>query len=179
MFVAYFGGFKPPHKGHMAVVEEYLSMPEVEKVYVIFGNSPRVSNDSVVKLTGDHTKSVWDLFVSTLDDPSRVAVMPPVEGNTIVGAAELAWSQPPGSTITAGYGAKEPEYGSRFINVVRSLQPDRGRPMAAPVMVPTYSNLPSISSTMIRNALASNDTAYLKQVIPDGVCVRDYINILT
>ena len=38
MFVAYFGGFKPPHKGHLAVVEEYLSMPDVLSVYVVYGN---------------------------------------------------------------------------------------------------------------------------------------------
>jgi len=178
MFVAYFGGFKPPHKGHLAVVEEYLSMPDVLSVYVVYGNKARSSTDRKVSLNANHTKGVWNLFISTLDDPTRVQLVE-AEGNTLVAAANLAWSPDlVGSTITAGYGAKEPEYGTRFVNVVRSLQADRGMPLATPVMVPTLSNEPSISSTMIRNALSTNDTSYLEGVVPQGVCVRDYINIL-
>ena len=49
MFVAYFGGFKPPHKGHLAVVEEYLSMPDVLSVYVVYGQKPRSSKDRKVR----------------------------------------------------------------------------------------------------------------------------------
>ena len=178
MFVAYFGGFKPPHKGHLAVVEEYLSMPDVLSVYVLYGQKARTSNDQKIRLNAGHTRSIWDLFVSTLDDPTRVKLIE-AEGNTLVEAASLAWlPELAGSTITAGYGAKEPEYGSRFISVVNSLQADRGTPLATPVMVPTSSNEPSISSTMIRNALAANNTSYLERVVPRGVCVRDYINIL-
>ena len=178
MFVAYFGGFKPPHKGHLAVVEEYLSMPDVLSVYVVYGNKTRTSSDRKIRLNAEHTKGVWDLFISTLDDATRVKLIE-AEGNTLVEAANLAWSpELAGSTITAGYGAKEPEYGHRFVNVVNSMQADRGIPMATPVMVPTSSNEPSISSTMIRNALATNNTSYLEGVVPTGVCVRDYINIL-
>ncbi|HAI41622.1 MAG TPA: hypothetical protein DCM40_27665, partial [Maribacter sp.] len=44
LIVAFFGGFKPPHKGHLAVVEDYLSMPDVERVYIIFGQKPRMSS---------------------------------------------------------------------------------------------------------------------------------------
>ena len=178
MFVAYFGGFKPPHKGHLAVVEEYLSMPDVLSVYIIYGNKTRSSKDHSIKLRADHTRSIWDLFVSTLDEPTRVKLIE-AEGNTLVEAANLAWSPDlAGSTITAGYGPKEPEYGTKFINVIRSLQVDKGSPLTTPVMVPTSSNEPSISSTMIRNALATNDVSYLEGVVPPGVCVRDYINIL-
>ena len=178
MFVAYFGGFKPPHKGHLAVVEEYLSMPDVLSVYVVYGNKTRTSKDQKVRLNANHTKSIWDLFISTLDDPTRVKSIE-TDGNTLVEAANLAWSpELAGSTITAGYGAKEPEYGSRFMNVIHSLESSRGTPLATPVMVPTSSNEPSISSTMIRNALATNNTSYLEGVVPRGVCVRDYINIL-
>ena len=72
MFVAYFGGFKPPHKGHLAVVEEYLSMPDVQTVYVVYGDKNRLSADGKVILNSNHTKMVWELFISTLDQPERV-----------------------------------------------------------------------------------------------------------
>ena len=160
------------------MVEEYLSMPDVLSVYVVYGNKTRSSKDRKIRLNAEHTKNIWDLFISTLDDPTRVKLIE-APGNTLVAAANLAWSpEHAGSTITAGYGAKEPEYGSRFVSVVNSLKAERGVPMAKPVMVPTSSNEPSISSTTIRNALASDDTSYLEGVVPRGVCVRDYINIL-
>ena len=63
MFVAYFGGFKPPHKGHLAVVEEYLSMPDVLSVYIVYGDKVRKSKDNSVTLNAQHAKSIWDLFV--------------------------------------------------------------------------------------------------------------------
>ena len=175
MFVAYFGGFKPPHKGHLAVVEEYLSMPDVLSVYVVYGQKARASTDRKVRLNANHTKSVWDLFISTLDDPTRVKLVE-AEGNTLVEAASLAVTRGCWLYYHCWIQTQEPEYGSRFVNVINSMQADRGNPLATPVMVPTSSNEPSISSTMIRNALATNNTCYL-EVVPRGVCVRDYINI--
>jgi citrate lyase synthetase len=178
MFVAYFGGFKPPHKGHLAVVEEYLSMPDVQTVYVVYGDKNRLSADGKVILNSNHTKMVWELFISTLDQPERVKLVK-ADGNTLVAAASLAWSdEVAGSTITAGYGAKEPVYGKKFIAIVQSLTKEKGHPLAEPVMVPTHSNEPSISSTLIRSALSTNDLTYLKDVVPTGVKCEEYLNIL-
>ena len=178
MFVAYFGGFKPPHKGHLAVVEEYLSMPDVETVFIVYGNKNRLSEDGSIVMNGDHTRAIWKLFISTLERPDRVKLVK-TDGNTLVTAAQLAWlPEVKGSTITAGYGAKEPQYGMRFMNVINSLEKESGKSLATPVMVPTTTNFTSVSSTMIRKALSSNNTRYLEEVIPDGVSCGDYLNIL-
>jgi len=178
MFVAYFGGFKPPHKGHLAVVEEYLSMPDVQTIYIVYGSKNRVSTDGRITVTSKQTKAVWKLFISTLDRPERVKLVE-TEGNTLVAAANLAWlPETAGSTITAGYGAKEPIYGTKFVNVVRGLTKSNGLPLAKPVMRPTRSNEPTVSSTLIRSALSTNDSSYLSGVIPDNVCGEEYMKIL-
>lgn len=178
--VVYFGGFKPPHKGHFAVVQEYLSMPEVEHVYILFGDSPRTSTDRSVILTGNHSKAIWELFVESMSQPSKVTVLPPTSKNTMVAAAELAWlSELSGKRITAGFGAKEPKYGKSFVGVVNSLSKKMGTPAANPVAIPTVANVPSVSSTKIRDALSKRDIDYLQGVVPEGVSVEKYINILT
>jgi len=178
--VVYFGGFKPPHKGHLAVVEEYLSMSDVERVYILFGHSPRRSSDGSIVLDGSHSQAVWDAFVSTLSQSDKVTVLPPTRSNTMIAAAELAWlPELAGRRITAGFGAKEPKYGNSFVGVVQSLAKEKGAPIATAVAVPSTVNLPAVSSTKIRNALASKDMEYLEQVVPDGVSVQEYINILS
>jgi len=178
MFVAYFGGFKPPHKGHLAVVQEYLSMPSVETVYIVYGDKNRLSTDGKVILNSSHTRKVWELFISTLGQPNRVKLIKAI-GNTFVAAAKLAWiDETAGSTITAGYGAKEPVYGQRFVNIIQSLSKEMGSPLAKPIMVPTQSNEPSVSSTLIRKALSTKDLTYLSGVVPTGVSCEDYIDIL-
>ena len=106
--VVYFGGFKPPHKGHLAVVEEYLSMPSVEMVYIVFSDSERDSTDGSLILDGRHSQSVWELFLSVTSMPDKVKILPPTSSSPIVAAAELAWlPELSGKRITAGFGAKE------------------------------------------------------------------------
>ena len=178
--IVYFGGFKPPHKGHFAVVQEYLSMPEVEHVYILFGNKPRQSTNGSVILSGDDSKNIWDLFIPAMSDPSKVTVLDPVSKNTMIAAAELAWlPKLSGKRISAGFGAKEPKYGKSFVGIVNSLSKKMGPPMATPVAVPTVANVPSVSATKVRDALSQKDVSYLQDVVPDGVSVEDYINILT
>jgi len=179
LVVIYFGGFKPPHKGHLAVVEEYLSMPEVERVYILFGTSPRHSADRSLYLDETHSQAVWHLFLDSLSS-DKVTVLPPTSGNTMVAAAELAWlPELSGKRITAGYGAKEPKYGQSFIRVVESLAEEKGQPLAIPVATPSSIDVPGVSSTKIREALVQKDMKYLEQAVPAGVSVEEYINILT
>tara|TARA_Y100001970_G_scaffold291313_1_gene427972 strand:+ start:1391 stop:1981 length:591 start_codon:yes stop_codon:yes gene_type:complete len=180
LVVVYFGGFKPPHKGHVAVVEEYLSMPNVEKVYILFGNSPRKSMDRSVVLDGSHSQQVWNLFKSSMSQPDKVKILPPTSLNTMIAAAEMAWlPELTGKQITAGFGAKEPKYGQSFVRLVDSLSKKKGHPVASPVAVPTKVNLPSISASKIREALAAKDVTFLQSVLPSGVSIDQYINILS
>ena len=177
--VVYFGGFKPPHKGHAAIVEEYLSMPDVKRVFIMFGWSPRKSDDGTVILDDRHARRAWELIVPTLSDPSRVIIAPVTKGNTMVRAAEMAWDNKlSGERITAGFGAKEPYYGETFMKIIDSLAASKGPPAARPVMVSTNINIPSISASKIRNAAAVRDMETLSAAIPDEVSVEDYLNVL-
>ena len=42
------GGFKPPHRGHVFLINEYATHPDVEEVVVFVGSSVRMSDDKSV-----------------------------------------------------------------------------------------------------------------------------------
>lgn len=64
--VFYPGGFKPPHKGHYEVIKFYQSNPKVDKIFIIFGSSPRPKKASELagqsQVTQEHTIAIWDLY---------------------------------------------------------------------------------------------------------------------
>ena len=179
LIVAFFGGFKPPHKGHLAVVEDYLSMPDVERVYVIFGQKPRESSDGSVIIDAQDTREVWNLFLSGIMGGDKVELVEDFTGNPVIKAAELAWDESlSGKRITAGFGPKESSYGNMFLKIIDATKKRVGNPIAVPVMVSSNVDVPSVSATMIRNAIANNDIEFIKSAIPHWVDAEEYINLL-
>ena len=179
LVVAFFGGFKPPHKGHLAVVEDYLSMPDVERVYIIFGQKPRMSSDGSVVIDAEDSRAIWELFLSGIFGGDRVQLIESHVGNPVIKAAELAWDESlSGKRITAGFGPKESSYGNMFLKIIDATKKRVGNPIAVPVMVSSNVDVPSVSATMIRDAIASGDVEFIKSAIPNWVNAEEYINLL-
>ena len=179
LIVAYFGGFKPPHKGHLEVVQGYLAMPEVEKVYILFGSSTRSSDDGTVVVDDEVSARVWNLFLSVLPDSSKVELIHGFSGNPMTTAAELAWDEKlTNKRLTAGYSAKEPQYGSVFLKVINSVEKKIGPPIAEPVAVSSMSFTKGVSSTNIRNAISQGDMETIRNSIPTGISAEKYVDII-
>ena len=53
-----------------------------------------------------------------------------------------------------------------------------GNPIAMPVMVSSNVDVPSVSATMIRDAIASGDVEFIKSAIPNWVNAEEYIPLL-
>ena len=178
LVVVYFGGFKPPHKGHLAVVEEYLSMPDVQAVYILFGNKTRSSSDGSVVIGAETAKRLWGLLLKEVPKDKVIGKIA-TKDNPIGEAAEMAWDERlEGKRITPGFGSKEPYYGKVFNSLIKAVESRIGPPVAEPVLVPTVVNLPNISATKLRDAIAINDLETIEEMIPSNVKVEDYIKIL-
>lgn len=179
LVVVYFGGFKPPHKGHNAIVDEYLTQKGASKVIIMFGPTARYSEDGTVEVDGKKAYAAWKLFTQEYDN-EQVEVMPIASGSPMNAAAELAWDDRfAGYRISPGYSAKEPHYGDIFMGIISSKTGEFGRPpVAMPVLVPAETNIPSISATKLRNAIASGDVSSIDQMVPSDVNSNDYYNIM-
>lgn len=61
----YPGGFKPPHRGHLAAAEYLASKPYVEKVNVVIGHGKRDKFD----ITPEQSKAIWDIYLDANPNP--------------------------------------------------------------------------------------------------------------
>ena len=56
------GGFKPPHRGHVEMINHFANMSNVEEVIVFTGSKPRESADGSVVVTAEKAKKLFNLF---------------------------------------------------------------------------------------------------------------------
>ena len=56
------GGFKPPHRGHVEMINHFANLPEVGEVIIFTGSKPRMSEDGTVIVTKDKTIELFKLF---------------------------------------------------------------------------------------------------------------------
>ena len=65
----YGGGFKPPTKGHLEVVQKALSdFPEIDKFIIYVGSGERNG------ITQEESLLIWDIYKNYL--PSKVEIQP-------------------------------------------------------------------------------------------------------
>ncbi len=66
------GSFKPPHKGHLSVIERVAKNPEVDEVKVII--SAPGKNVRSAKITPEKAKAIFEKFISTANISKPVSV---------------------------------------------------------------------------------------------------------
>ena len=57
------GGFKPPHKGHLAMVMHYAARSDV--VYIFISPLPRGAAGDEAEVTFSQSKQIWNLYLET------------------------------------------------------------------------------------------------------------------
>lgn len=95
------GGFKPPHAGHLELVMAYYSLPQVSKVVILVGPSPRDG------ITREQSIKVWQLL---LKDVPNVEVKPTSVESPLSAAYEYIEKAQPGSYALAS-SKKGSDYG--------------------------------------------------------------------
>jgi cytidyltransferase-like protein len=149
------GAFKPPHKGHFAAVKKLLE--QADEVVVLI--SPKTREG----VTADESVAIWELYKTLLDGSVeiRVAAESPVKE-----AYRVAESNPDTKFIlAAGKGEDE-----RFKTAVNKL------PNVKSIDV---GNFEGTNATDLRVALQTNNEDAIKQYIPDGVDIADFLHALS
>ena len=62
----YPGGFKPPHKGHLAAAQQLASKPYITQVKVLIGHVERGG------ITAKQSKAIWDIYLKAQPNPKIV-----------------------------------------------------------------------------------------------------------
>lgn len=183
--VLFAGSFKPPHKGHLESIKNFIQLPNlsrknftVEKVVVIVGSKPRTSMDGAefdleqsLKLFKLYLKSAGledlvELRVTKRDNPVKDVYDYIANENNDPDKAQA------GDVILLGVSAKDRGYYSNLAKFVKD------KPwqilFGTDYEIPEYTSKSDItktimSSTGFRNAVSKNDIKQIDMYLPDEV----------
>ena len=175
------GGFKPPHRGHVEMINHFANMSNVEEVIIFTGSKPRKSADGSVSVTAEKAKKLFNLFkLSPNVRFGNVRQRERMDGSTyenpfMDAVAVLFDEDYAGKNVAIGHPTKDASYAKRFEKIASYSK----KPMAARlVKIAPADTTDGLSATDLRNAVQSKDTEQLKRFIPESIA-EEYLKILT
>jgi len=175
------GGFKPPHKGHKSMIDQYAAHPKVEKVIVFIGSVTRTSSNGDVIIGLDQSLKIFDLYGIT-NNPKieirtaskRLSSKGKEYENPFFDTIEFVNKANPedykNKTLTIGYPDKETSRGNIFLNAVNTQIS-----VSVPPIIPSADH---ISATRLRDAIANKDEEVIKDSLPDPAMYEEFMNIV-
>tara|TARA_R110000824_G_scaffold401320_1_gene611673 strand:- start:66 stop:2378 length:2313 start_codon:yes stop_codon:yes gene_type:complete len=174
------GGFKPPHRGHVEMINHFANLPEVDEVIIFTGTKPRMSEDGKVVITKDKSIELFNLFdLAPNVRFGEIKQRPKKNGGTFENpfsdAVGVLFDEKfGGKKVAIGHPTKDATYSERFAKIARSAK----EPMAAElVQLEPADTTGELSATDLRNALSSGDLKELERFIPTEIA-EDYLRIL-
>ena len=148
------GAFKPPHKGHFAVVKKLLE--NADEVVVLI--SPKTREG----ITADESVAVWELYKTLLDGSVEIKI-----------AAE--------NPVRETYDVIKNNPDTNFIVAFGKNDADRFRQMGKNPNAKVFDagTFEGQNATGLRAALLSNNEDAIKQFLPDGVDIADFLMALS
>lgn len=178
------GGFKPPHKGHVEMINHFANLPEVGEVIVFTGTKPRMSEDGSVVVTKDKSIQLFNLFdlapnVRFGDIRQRPKKNGGTYENPFMDAVGTLFDENfSGKKVAIGHPTKDAGYSDKFEKIVRGSTRGGKSPMVAKlVRVPPADTTGDLSATDLRNAVQSGNREELARFIPEDIA-EDYLKIL-
>lgn len=174
------GGFKPPHRGHIEMINHYAMDENIEKVIIFSGSTPRTSKDKGLVVSKQKSVELFNLF--NLSDKvcfgkvaERISSTGVVYENPFMDAVDVLFDEKfSGKNIAIGFPTKEPSYADRYESIAMSID----KPMVANLVRMTPAETTdNLSATDLRNAVQDNDLEGLKRFVPDSI-IEKYIKIL-
>jgi hypothetical protein len=174
------GGFKPPHRGHVEMINHFANLPNVSEVIVFTGTKPRESADGSVVVTKDKSIQLFNLFdLAPNVTFGDVAQRPKKDGSTyenpFMDAVGVLFDEKyAGKKVAIGHPMKDASYSDRFRRIVKSSK----EPLTADLVAVTPADTTDdLSATNLRNAVQDKDLESLAKFIPSNI-VEDYLKIL-
>jgi cytidyltransferase-like protein len=148
------GAFKPPHKGHFAVVKKLLE--NADQVVVLV--SPKTREG----ITAEESIAVWELYKTLLDGSVEVRV-----------ASE--------NPIRETYDVVKNSPDTNFIVAFGKNDADRFRQMGKNPNAKVFDagNFDGANATGLRAALLSNNEDAIKEYLPEGIDIADFLMALS
>ena len=174
------GGFKPPTKAHYQMIKYYNDHPEVGKVLVLIGPSPRGNYDRETSM------KIFDLYgAGSLD---KVEIVETEYNSPIRAAYEFLISDPRREDyrqFSFGMGASDKGGDEKrsidFVEYFTEKKPGElpeGFEVVLPPCCPAIGGDEPISATNLRKAIEGNDLDLVRQLIPAHIDPEELVSII-
>jgi hypothetical protein len=166
------GGFKPPHRGHLALVTHYLDEVVPNGKVILYmgsgGNTPRTIHGKAI--TFEDVLRIWKIYLNNenIAFPNEILEIKEVEGGPIAAAVDYVKEvDPEREVIYLGAGKKDgerwkfmmdnPKYNPNNVQVFIEPAPNYNDKEGAPM-----------SATNFRKAIESGEEELIKSYMPES-----------
>ena len=148
------GAFKPPHKGHVDVVNKLLQA--ADEVVVLISPTTREG------VTADESVAIWDLYKNQFNGSVEIKIS--ADASPVKEVYNVVKDNPDANFLVA-FGKGEM---SRFVSIEKYLN----------VKVFDAGAVEGVSATNLRMAMAQNNEEEIAKYLPDGVSVEEFLQAL-
>lgn len=193
--VLFAGAFKPPHKGHIEVIKNFIKLPQLnnknfttEKVIIFIGNRSRYSKTSQ-EFTLEQSIKLFNIYLKAADLENIVELRVTGRDNPVKDVYDYIANSnndsdkaQPGDVILLGVSQKDKGYYSNLAKFVKDKpwQVIFGEDYEVPMVFKSETEkeqdlLSEYSSTEFRNAISENNIEEINKFLPEEIlAVEEY-----
>jgi len=157
------GGFKPPHRGHLKMIQHYADMSDKVKLFIGKGARAIRGDQNSRSITAEQSLAVWEKYLADAGLSDRVDVEI-ISGSPMKAAYSVLEDAQPGQTILMGCGEKDTYYTPEAL---AKYTPEGVKAQAAPCpnIVDPNTRKP-YSATAVRDTIKNNDLEAFAKFLP-------------
>jgi hypothetical protein len=157
------GGFKPPHRGHLEMIEYYAGLADKVKLFIGAQGRPIQNDDAGRVVSAAQSLQIWKKYLADagLQDKVEVEI---IQGSPMKATYSVLEDAEPGQTILLGCGQKDTYFSPEDLE---RYTPEGVKAEAAPCpnILDPNTNEP-YSATAVRATIKNNDVQEFAKFLP-------------
>ena len=158
------GGFKPPHRGHLEMIQHYANIADKVKLFIGQSGRPIRGDMAGRSINAEQSLAIWNKYLSDAGLSDRVDVEI-ISGSPMKASYSVLEDATPGQTILMGCGEKDTYFSPEAL---AKYTPEGVKAQAAPCpnIVDPHTKKP-YSATAVRDTIKNNDLEAFAKFLPE------------
>ena len=158
------GGFKPPHRGHLEMIQHYANIADRVKLFIGQSARPIRGDKAGRSINAEQSLAIWNQYLSDAGLSDRVDVEI-ISGSPMKASYSVLEDATPGQTILMGCGEKDTYFSPEAL---AKYTPEGVKAQAAPCpnIVDPHTKKP-YSATAVRDTIKNNDLEAFAKFLPE------------
>ena len=158
------GGFKPPHRGHLEMIQHYANIADRVKLFIGQSARPIRGDKAGRSINAEQSLAIWNQYLCDAGLSDRVDVEI-ISGSPMKASYSVLEDATPGQTILMGCGEKDTYFSPEAL---AKYTPEGVKAQAAPCpnIVDPHTKKP-YSATAVRDTIKNNDLEAFAKFLPE------------